>query len=183
MDIQPRHRLPVAVGASALVVLAVAAVVLLTGGGSPTPTPTASTPSTATPAASADPGATPEGAVRAFFDAFAHSRQTDDPTGIKPFVTSDASDAYLSVAAFLKGQRDKGKASVLTVQRLDNLAVQSSSDTAATVAFDYTEGGYDIDLKTGQALQSPGTLAPYHVTMTLKKVGPRWLVDSYTSGQ
>lgn len=179
--VAPRYRLAVAAAASAAVVVAVLAAVLLTGGGTPTPTATPSPPATAT--ASTDPGATPEGAVRAFFDAFARSRRSDDPTLVKRFVTSDASDAYLSVAAFLQGQRDKGKASVLTVQRLDNLAVHSSSGESATVVLDYTEGGYDIDLKTGQPLQSPGTLPPYHVTVTLKKVGPAWLVDAYTSVQ
>jgi hypothetical protein len=51
------------------------------------------------------------------------------------------------------------------------------------VEFDYVEGGYDIDLDSGKPLESPEVLAPYHVTVTVKQVDSRWLVDSYTSRQ
>ena len=179
MTIAPRYRLPVAIAASVTVVLVVLVAVLVSGAGNPAPTaqpsPTASS--------SADPGATPEGAARSFFDAFARARRTDDATLVRPFVTDEGSDAYLSISAFLQGQKDKGKGSVLTVQRLDNLAVQANSDSTATVTFDYVEGGYNIDLKTGQALESPNTLPAYHVTAIVKKVDARWLVDAYTSRQ
>ncbi len=179
MTIAPRYRLPVAIAASAAVVLVVLVAVLVSGGGNPVPTaqpsPTASS--------SADPGATPEGAARSFFEAFARARRTDDATLVRPFVTGEGSDAYISISAFLQGQKDKGKGSVLTVQRLDNLAVQANSDSTATVTFDYVEGGYNIDLKTGQALESPNTLPAYHVTAIVKKVDARWLVDAYTSRQ
>ena len=179
MTVPPRYRLPVAIAASVAVVFIVFAVVLVTSGGGPTPTAAPSPTSSAW----VDPGTTPEGAVRAFFDAFALARQTDDATLVRPFVTGEGSDAYLSISAFLQGQKDKGKGSVLTVQRLDNLAVQANSDSMATVTFDYVEGGYNIDLKTGQALESPNTLPTYHVTAIVKKVDARWLVDAYTSRQ
>ncbi len=179
MTVPPRYRLPVAIAASVAVVLLVLVAVVVTSGGSPTPT----APPSPTSSVSVDPGATPERAVRAFFDAFARARRSDDPTLVRPFVTSDTADAYLSISAFLQGQKDQGKGSVLTVQRLDNLAVEATSDSTATVTFDYLEGGYDMDLTTGQALESPNALPAYHVTATVKKVDARWLVDAYTSRQ
>ena len=53
-----------------------------------------------------------------------------------------------------------------------------AGDTA-TVDFDYTEGGYDINPSTGAALETPTVLAPVHVTATLKLVNGLWLMDSY----
>jgi hypothetical protein len=120
--------------------------------------------------------------VRAFFEAFAEARQTDDPSLVIPFVTSERADAYLSVSGFLDGQREVGKASVLTVQELNNLTVETTGSTA-TVEFDYVEGGYDIDLDTGEPLESPEVLPPFHVTVTVMQDDSRWLVDSYTSRQ
>ena len=183
MTIPPRHRLPVAIAASVAVVLVVFVVVLFANDGSAIPSPSPTALASASGSASADPTSTPDGAVRAFFDAFGRARRTDDPALALPFVTSEKADAYLSISAFLQGQKDKGKASVLTVQRLDNLAVQATSESTATVTFDYTEGGYNTDLKTGQPVESPNVLPPYHVTALVKKVGARWLVDSYTSRQ
>lgn len=180
LDRLGRWRLPaVALGALALA-LAVVAVILLPStllapDTSPTPTATVRASATAAPD-------TPEAAVRAFFKAFAEARRSDDPSLVLPFVTSDESDAYLSVSAFLAGQRDLGKASVITVQELNNLTV-SSADSTATVEFDYVEGGYDIDLETGEPLESPAVLPSSHVTVSVQKVDSRWLVDSYTSRQ
>ncbi len=179
MNVPPRYRLPIAILASLGVVAVVLIAVLLAGGDGPAATPTPTT----SPSASTDPMSTPEGAVRAFFDAFGRARRTDDPTLALPFVTSDKADAYLSISAFLQGQRDKGKGSVLTVQRLDNLATQTDSRGQATVTFDYVEGGYDIDLKTGTPVESPNVLPAYHVSVIVKKVDAKWLVDSYTSRQ
>ncbi len=179
MNVPQRYRLPIAIVASLAVVLVVLVAVLVAGGGGPI----ASSSPSASASASTDPTSTPEGAVRAFFEAFGRARRTDDPTLVLPLVTSDKSDAYLSISAFLKGQQDKGKGSVLNTQRLDNLAVQTTSASTATVTFDYVEGGYDINLKTGQALESPNVLPAYHVTAIIKKVDARWLVDSYTSRQ
>ena len=179
MIVPPRYRLPIAILASLAVVVVVFFVVLLAGGGGPNASPTPTAPASA----SIDPTSTPEGAARAFFEAFGRARQTDDPTLALPFTTSDKADAYLSISAFLQGQKDQGKGSVLTVQRIDNVAVQGASSTEATVTFDYVEGGYDIDLKTGKPLESPNVLPTYHVTAIVKKVDGRWLLDSYTSLQ
>ena len=140
------------------------------------PSPSFSGPS----AAPTDPTATPEGAVRAFFMAFATARQTDDPAAIASLVTGTNSPAYLSVSSFLDGQKAAKKASIVTVLRLENL-ISTINGGSASVTFDYTEGGYDIDLQSGSALESPKILPSYHVTAILRNSGSRWLVDSYTS--
>ena len=175
MTIAPRYRLPVAIAASAAVVLVVLVAVLVTSGGNPTPT----APPSPTASSSADPGSTPEGAVRAFFEAYAKARQADDPAGIEPFVTSKTSSAYLSAAGFLRGQKEKGKASVTTVLRLENMSTKTSTDGTATVTFDYTEGGYNIDPATGSPLESPTVLPVTKVTVVVRQLGGRWLVDAY----
>jgi len=48
-----------------------------------------------------------------------------------------------------------------------------------TVRLVYTEGGYDISLDSGTPLESPNALAPRNVTMELRNVDRRWLVDTY----
>ena len=116
--------------------------------------------------------------MRAFFTAIAQARKTDDPSVIAPFVTNQQSSAYQSVAAFLQGQKDVKRASVLTVQRLDNISVQTSG-TSSTVHLVYTEGGYDISLTSGQPLETPNVLAPRNVTIVLRQVDRRWLVNDY----
>lgn len=178
--IPERSRLPVLVGVSVLVLLLVAGAVIVVPRLVPsTPTPTSSPALPASP--SADPS-TPEGAVRAFFSAFSRARRTDDPTLVLPFVTGATSDAYRSVRGFLDGQRAVGKASILTIQRLDNLVVESAG-AVAKASFDYVEGGYDISLDTGLPLESPNVLPSFRVTVTLKRVDSSWLVDAYTSRQ
>ena len=142
------------------------------------PSPSSSGPS----AAPTDPSATPEGAVRAFFGAFAAARRSDDPSLVSPYVTSEQSSAYLSVQGFLLGQKAANKASVLTVQRIDNVSVQLSG-ASAIVRLGYTEGGYDIDLNNGAPLESPKVLAPRNLTVELHSVDGRWLVDSYATSQ
>jgi hypothetical protein len=181
-----RYRLPfVALVALAVVGVVVVAVVGLGSLGSSAksapPTPSPSLTPTATPAPTpTDPLSTPEGATRAFFEAFSKARKTDDPTLVEPYVTSKDSGAYLSVAGFLGGELAINRASFLTVQRLDNMSSRVSGDTA-TVDFDYTEGGYNIDPSTGKATETQSVLAPVHVTATLRRVNGRWLMDSYTS--
>jgi hypothetical protein len=178
MRVPERYRLPIALLVSAaLVVLVLAIVTFASSPPASSPTPAIQSPSA--PIAT-HPLGDPESAVRAFFTAFAEARKIDDPTLVLPFVTSDQADAYLSVSGFLGGQREAGKASVLTVQELNNPNVQIA-DSTATVTFDYVEGGYDIDLETRQPLESPEVLPPYHVTVELNRVDSRWLVDSYTS--
>lgn len=174
----PERNRPLAVLATGVVVLLlVAGGVLLFGQIGPSPTPTTSVPPTATVSLSADPS-TPEGAVRAFFAALKEARRTDDPALIRAYVTSEQSSAYLSVQGFLLGQKAVKKASVLTVQQVENIVVQTTGDTA-TVHLVYTEGGYDISLDTGEPLESPNVLAPRDVTMELRRVDGRWLVESY----
>jgi hypothetical protein len=160
-----------------VVLLLVAGGVLVLGQLGPKPTPTTSVRPSATASPSADPS-TPEGAVRGFFAALKEARRTDDPALIRPYVTGEQSSAYLSVQGFLLGQKGVNKASVLTVQQVENVRVDTSGDSA-TVHLVYTEGGYDISLDTGQPLESPNVLAPRDVTMALRRVDGRWLVESY----
>lgn len=176
MNVPPRYRLPIAILASLAVVVVVLVAVLLAGGGGPNGSPSPS-PSPS-PSASTDPTATPEGAVRAFFEAFAQGRRTDDPAPIEPYVTSKGSSAYLTVAAFLKGQKEVGKASLTTVLRIENVNVQTSGPTA-TVSFDYTEGGYNIDPTTGSPVESPTILPTSRTVAVVRQVAGRWLVDSF----
>jgi hypothetical protein len=183
-----KYRLPfVALIALAVVAVVVVAVIGLGSLGSTAtsaaPTPSASLTPTATPAPTpTDPRSTPEGATRAFFHAYSEARKTDDPSLVEPYVTSKDSGAYQSVAAFLGGELAVNRASVVTVERLDNVTSSVAGDTA-TVDFDYTEGGYDTNPSTGTALDTPEVLAPYHVTVALKLVDGHWLVDSYVSHQ
>jgi len=175
MTIAPRYRLPIAMLASLAVVGVVLVAVILAGsGGKPNDT---SSPS-ASPSASVDPYATPESAVRAFFDAYSQARRTDDPSIVEPYVTSKTSSAYLSAAAFLKGQKESGKASITTVLRIENVNV-GHSGTTATVSFDYTEGGYNIDPTTGSPVESPTVLPTTRVVAEVHQIDGRWLVDSY----
>ena len=90
--------------------------------------------------------------------AFSKARKTNDPSLVEPYVTSKESSAYLTAAGFLGGAQGVNRASIVTVDRLDNMTSQVSGDTA-TVDFDYTEGGYDINPSTGAALESPTVLA------------------------
>ena len=179
-----KYRLPVV----ALIALAVVAVVVVAVIGlgslgstatSAAPTPSASLTPTATQAPTpTDPRSTPEGATRAFFVAFSKARKTNDPSLVEPYVTSKNSGAYLTVAGYLGGAQGVNRASVVTVDRLDNVNSSVSGDVA-TVDFDFTEGGYDISASTGVALESPTVLPPAHVTATLKRVSGLWLMDSY----
>jgi hypothetical protein len=177
----PERRRPLVVLAASLaVLLVVAGGVLVIGRLTPTPTPTTLPTSSASTTPSADP-ATPEGAVRAFFAAYSQARRTDDPGLLRPFVTSETSDAYRSVKGFLDGQRAVGKASITTVERIENVTVQVDG-SRATVTFTYTEGGYDIDLNTGQPLESPVIVPAQRVTVELEQRNGSWLVDRYESG-
>jgi hypothetical protein len=179
-----RYRLPfVALIALAVVAVVVVAVIGLGSLGSTAtsaaPTPSSMLTPTATPAPTpTDPRSTPEGATRAFFAAFAKAWKTDDPSLVEPYVTSKESSAYLTVAGYLGGAQGVGRASIITIDSLDNMTSRVAGDTA-TVDFYYTEGGYDINPSTGAALESPTLLAPVHLTATLKLVNGMWLMDSY----
>ena len=172
---------PVMVIASLVLGLLVVGGILLVGSlGVPEATPMPSSTATlvAPTPSPTDPRATPEGAVRAFFAALKEARRTDDAAAVRPYVTDEQSSAYLSVQGFVTSQKAANKASVLTIQQLDNIRVEATGDTA-TVQLTYTEGGYDISLDSGQPLESPGTLAPRDATLELRLINGRWLVDSY----
>ena len=182
-----RIRTPILAASSVLLGLLVVGGVLLAGrlGLPDTSTSSASAaagaPATTQPAPSpTDPRSTPEGAARAFFAAYALARRSDDPSAVAGLVTGPDSSAYRSVAGFLEGQRAAGKASVLTVARLEGLAA-SVTASGATVTFDYTEGGYDIGLADASPLQTPQLLPSVRVTVRLRQVGGVWLVDAYES--
>jgi hypothetical protein len=171
-------RLPVIAVLAVLLALVVAVGILLVGNapgvlnGSPTPSALSST------GPSESPGDTPESAVRAFFEAFAEARETDDPALIEPYVNGTDSSAYQTAAAFLEGQEAVGKASITTVQELTDFRVTVNGDSAV-VEFTYLAGGYDIDLDTGEPLESPEVLDPSHVRAEVLRVDGRWLLDCY----
>lgn len=176
MNIPPRYRFPLAILVSVVAVVIVYFAVALLGQPDPSerPTPTATPKSSATPMA----GDTPESAVRAFFEAFAEARETSDPSVIEPYVTGTDSSAYLTAAAFLNGQAQQGKGSVTTQQELTDFDVTQNNDSAV-VEFTYVAGGYDINLETGEALESPEVLAPSRVRAEVVRIEGRWLLDSY----
>lgn len=178
MNHVPERSRPLVIAATAIVVLLlVAGGVLLIGRLGPSPAPSTPPPPSMTASPSAD-ASTPEGATRAFFEAYAQARQSDDPSLVEPYVTSRTSSAYLSAAAFLRGQKESGKASVTTVLRIENVNVEQSG-TTATVSFDYTEGGYNIDPTSGSPVESPTVLPTVRVVATVRQSDGRWLVDSY----
>ena len=175
-----RWRLPVLAGLSILVALGVVTAILLLGrapsalDGSPSPRPS---PPSAGPSAS--PGSTPESAVRAFYDALAEARRTDDPSIIEPFVNGTDSSAYLTASSFLLGQKEVGKASVITVNEITNFRIVEEDADSATVEFDHRLGGYDIDLETADPLESPTELPIQRSQATVVRVDDHWLVDSF----
>ena len=178
LDRLGRWRLPAIAALSLIIALAVVVVILLLGQ-APTvidgsPTPSASQPTDASP----PPDDTPEAAVRAFFEAFAEARETDDPALIEPFVNGTESSAYQTAAGFLLGQQEVGKASVTTVQELSDFDVEVDG-TRAIVEFTYVAGGYDIDLESGEPLESPSILEPSRVRAELVRVNEMWQLDAY----
>jgi hypothetical protein len=174
-----RYQVPLVIAVSLAVLLLVAGGVLLTSRLTPSPSPT--TPGSGSPSASPSTGpGTPESAVRAFFEAYAQARRTDDPLVVLPLTTGVDSDAYRSAEAFLRGQRESGKASIITQLEITNVAVGEQGDRA-TVGFDYVQGGYDIDLHTGEPLESPVILPLERVSAVVVRRGDIWLVESYAS--
>ena len=176
MNIPPRYRLPVAILASVVVIALVFVGVSLLGqpDASERPTATATASSSATPQA----GDTPESAVRAFFAAFAEARETSDPSVVEPFVNGTDSSAYLTAASFLNGQAEQGRASVVTVNELTNFEVDQQGDEAV-VLFDHRLGGYDIELNSGEPLETPVVLPVQRKQVELVRVDESWLVDSF----
>lgn len=175
--IPERNRPLVVLGTAVIVLLVVAGGVLLLGrlGPSPSPTPPTSPSTSASPSADAS---TPEGGTRAFFDAFARARLTDDPAIVEPFVTGTSSSAYLTVDAFLRGQKEAGKASVITTNELSGFGVDVQGQRA-TVMVTQQLGGYDIDIDTGEPRESPTLLPATNFRVVLMRVDGRWLVDEF----
>lgn len=176
----PERRRPLfVIAASLTVLLVVAGGVLLIGRLTPTPTPTTMPTSSTTASPSVDPS-TPEGAVRALFEAFGQARPTNDPSLVLPFVTSERSPAYLSVSGFLEGQKGLGRAAVITAQRFDDFSVETGEATA-TVTFSYSETGYLINVDSGEPLGSPSALEPTTIVAEVRFDGSNWLVHEYES--
>jgi hypothetical protein len=174
MNVPQRYRLPIAILASIAVVAVVfVAVALVTQ-----PRPSESPSPSPSPSSSVDPTDSPEGVVRAFFDALALARRTDDPTLLTPFVTSTDSSAYLTAAGFLEGQKQVGKASVITTNELRDLRVDAQ-DGEAVVTFTHHMEGYDIDYDTGEPLESPTALPDVTVSVEVRQVDGRWLVERF----
>lgn len=178
--IPERNRPIVVLAVGVVVLLVVAGGVLFLGQIGPKPTPSTSLPPSATASPSADLS-TPEGATRAFFGALVAARRTDDPELIVPFVTSHESSAYRTVAGFLAGQKESGKASITTMLELEDIEVEESGDSARLSAT-LLEAGYDIDLGTGEPLESPVTLEPRNLTVELDRVDGTWKVESFETG-
>lgn len=175
-----RYQLPLVAGVSVVVLLLVAGVVLLAGRLGPSLSPTPSSSAFVSPSASPD-SSTPEGATRLFFDAVVAARRTDDPTLIEPYVTSRESSAYRTVAGFLAGQKESGKASITTLLQLESVTVEVAG-RAAVLGATLLEAGYDIDLDSGQPLESPVTLDPRSLTVELRQADGAWKVDSFETG-
>lgn len=176
----PERNRPLVIAATGVaVVLLVAGGVLLLGQLGPSPTPSTSAPPSATASASPD-SSTPEGAVRAMFEAFARARPTNDASLVLPFVTSEDSSAYLSVKGFLDGQAGLKQGAVITDQRFDDLSVEMGDGTA-TVTFTYVETGYLISTESGEPVGSPAATEPARIVARVIRQGSTWLVDEYES--
>lgn len=175
-----RWRLPAIAALSLLIALTVVVAILLLGqaptalNGSPSPRSTASQPTS-----SATLESTPESAVRVFYEALAEARRIDDPSIVEPFVNGIDSSAYLTASSFLLGQKDLGKASVITLNEITNFQVVEEDADSATVEFDHRLGGYDVDLDTGEPLESPTEAPVRRNQATVVRVGDDWLVDSF----
>ena len=178
LDRLGRWRLPAIAVAALAIALAAVAVILLVPSLLSTPDNSPTPPATEQPSATRPAGDTPEAAVRAFFEAFAEARETSDPSIIEPFVNGTDSSAYLTAAAFLNGQAEQGKASIVTVNELTNFEVDQQADRAV-VLFDHRLGGYDIDLDSGEPLESPVVLPTQRKRVELARVDDSWLVDSF----
>lgn len=170
--------MPAIAVAALAIALAVVAVILLIPSLLGTPDNSPTPPASGQPSSTQAAGDTPEAAVRAFFDAFAEARETSDPSVIEPFVNGTESSAYLTAEAFLNGQAEQSKASIVTVNELTNFEVDQQADRAV-VLFDHRLGGYDIDLGSGEPLESPVVLPTQRKRVELVHVDDTWLVDSF----
>ena len=177
LDRLGRWRLPVTVATALVLALAVVAAILLVGRiGTPDTSPSPTATVRTSPSGAFDD--TPEAAVRAFFEAFAEARKTSDPTVIESLVNGTGSSAYLTAVAFLQGQAEQGKGSVVTVNELTNFEVDEREDRAV-VLFDHRLGGYDIELDTGEPIETPVVLPVQRKQVELVRTSGNWLVESF----
>lgn len=116
--------------------------------------------------------------MRAFYEALAKARETDDPSIVEPFVNGTDSSAYSTAVSFLLGQKEVGKASITTVNELSNFEV-TVDDDRAIVNFDHRVGGYDIDFDTREPLESQVELPVRRKVAEVVRVDNRWLVKSF----
>jgi hypothetical protein len=178
LDRLGRWKLPAIAVATLAIALAAVAVILLVPSLLGTPDNSPTPPATERPSSTQAAGDTPEAAVRAFFEAFAEARETSDPSVIEPYVNGTDSSAYLTAAAFLDGQAEQGKASIVTVNELTNFEVDQQTDRTV-VLVDHRLGGYDIDIENGEPLESPDVLPTQRKRVELVRVDDTWLVDSF----
>ena len=82
----------------------------------------------------------------------------------------------------MDGQAEQGKASVVTVNELTNFEVDEQEDRAIVV-FDHRLGGYDIDLDSGEPLETPVVLPNQRKRVELVRVDDTWLVDSFENAE
>ena len=99
-------------------------------------------------------------------------------SSVAPFVTGKQSSAYRTVDAFLRGQKEAGKASVITTNELSAFGVDVQGQTA-TVMVTQRLGGYDVDVRSGQPRESPTILPATNFRVSLKQTGGAWLVDEF----
>lgn len=171
------RRLPLLVAVAAAVALIVVALVVVLPGLVSGPGPTSPARESGTPSATPDVS-TPEGATRAFFEAVTTARRTDDAAVVLPHTTGPDSSAFLTIDGFVRGQREAGKASVLTRNEVASPATTIDGSNA-TVTFTNRVEGYDVDIDTGQPLESPSVLPDRTVTVELRNVDGTWFVQSF----
>lgn len=172
-----RPRLPLLVGVAALIGVVVVGAIVIIPGVLPGPRPTHSASPAPTEGPTADT-ATPDGATRAFFAAVTEARRTGDARVVLEHTTGRDSSAFLTIDGFVRGQREVGKASVLSRNEVVDPSTEIR-DSTATVTFTNRVEGFDIDLDNGQPLESPQVLPDRMVTVELRLVDGTWLVESF----
>ena len=140
---------------------------------SPSPTPTPAPTAT-------DPLSTPEGAVRAFFAAFAAARRTDDPAGSRaPSSPATESSAYLIGRGVPR--RPEGRRQGVGRDRsssFDNIESRPSTATRPRSP-STTPRAATTSTSTPRRRSSRPRCCPRPRSPCTSQVGGRWLVDAY----
>ena len=165
-----------------VVLLVVAGGVLLVGRLTPTPTPTTPCPRRQRPRRRPRIRPRRRARVRAFFDAV--MRQRDGPTtrhSLEPFVTSGESSAYRRSRASCRPEGERQG-----VRSRPVLDSRTSGSRRRATLLDVTstslEGGYDIDLDSGEPLESPVTLDPRNAHGRALAADGMWQVERFGTG-